>query len=168
MSRAGLECGAQADRARAFYFLFAGLGPLNSAWPAVVWLVLRDARRHRRRIRSNIGNRLGHVVGWSVLTYTIWALLLFTPASTSLHQGSLALPLTLSITLLVGAWRIHSVLALTMVLGVVARFILIWLPPAAANPAYPSLPALILLGLGAAMLGASTTARPRSLRYDRS
>ncbi|MFZ9745230.1 MAG: hypothetical protein ACO3G4_01200, partial [Opitutaceae bacterium] len=155
---------AKARRHDEFFFTFRTL-----AWSlaGVALLVAALLLPHGRAALAGTARHQAGLLLWCGLTLAVWCLLMFTPRSTVIHQGSLAVPLVLLVLLsrwseAAGRW------SLPLVAGLQAATL-------AANYARPNeiiagpptgLPLLLLsaAGLGAVLLTAprETVARPAS------
>ncbi len=153
---------AQARRHDEFFFLFRALG----WWLAGLALLVAALLLPRGRAAlAGTARAQADLLLWCALTLAVWCLLMFTPRSTVIHQGSLAAPLVLFLLLArwseaAGRW------SLPLIAGLQAATL-------AANYARPNeiiagpptgLPLLLLsaAGLGALLLTAArtTTADP--------
>ena len=124
--------GVAARRFPEFYFLFSALGLWNVGWIGLPWTTGRLWRQHRQRHSRNVGEVDRHevlrAVGWCIATFVVWGLLMFGPATTSIHSGSLVLPLVATTGLMMLAREIHQVLFGSLVAWQWLHFIVVWLP----------------------------------------
>ncbi len=144
----------QTDRYRSFYFLFASLGPWNLAWPLVLGWAGWNLRNRLRRRPTSPPVPFDALLLLAAATYLVWSLLLFGPATTMLHQGSLALPLVLSTLLAAAAWHTHPAIFALLSGWQLLIFVRVWLAPVVPPPADASPPVVagLLLALGTALL----------------
>ncbi len=120
-----------ATRYQSFYFLFAALGPWNLMWPLLLFDL--GQRWFRRAVEQAPTAKLpswGPVLGAVAINFALWASLLFGPATTSVSNGSLAVPLVLQAVLISTAWRTHPGVFISLLLWQVLIFLLVWMPPA--------------------------------------
>ena len=105
---------AKARRADEFFFLFRTL----TWWHAGTALLLAALLlpRGRAALAGTARLQVGLLL-WCALTLILWCLLMFTPQSTVIHQGSLAVPLVLFLVLCrwseaVGGWSLPLITGL--------------------------------------------------------
>lgn len=165
---------AEPRRVPQFFYLFAAIGPWNCAWLGLVWLAWARWRRRRDpapnpattlALSPNLP-ALASAIAWAWLTLFVWAALMFGPATTLIHQGTLALPLVFTAVLMVLAWSVHSGVFAALALWQVVNAATTWLPASHAitGPLQPA--ALVTLLLGVAGLITSTLLSPHSTRLS--
>lgn len=107
---------AKARRHDEFFFLFRTL----TWWHAGTALLLAALLLPRGRAAlAGTARRQAGLLLWSALTLVLWCVLMFTPQSTVIHQGSLAVPLVLFLLLsrwceAAGRWALPVIAGLQM------------------------------------------------------
>ncbi len=128
--------GLPGRRSREFYHLFAVQGLWNVGWIGLFWLGWMEFRR-RKTARAALPVSLdaplfSRSLAWSILSLAGWLLLMFGPGTTSIHQGTLVLPLLMSASCMVLARCIHPFLLAALGAWQIGHFVVTWLP---RNPA---------------------------------
>ncbi len=143
-------------RSREFYFLFKSLGPWNVVWllmPVWWWRAGRRRRMEPKPPKFAIGMpAVGWSLAWVTSTYMIWALLMFGPGTTSLHQGAYTVPLLLATMLMLVAWAMHPVVFVGLAVMQWFHFLTTWLPPGPKVDGAVQPPALLIMLVGVAVL----------------